>query len=304
MLVAASLSLFAASLAIARDSPTKDTATNDAAASKSTGAASSDQATTGLKIYSIGHSFHYFMPPILSDIARAAKIEGHTHLGTSSIGGSRVIQHWDLADDKFKSKELLKSGKVEVLTIAPIYMPDPGIENFARLALEHNPKIRITLQENWLPYDTYSPPVLKAPAKVDHNAITIEDLRKQQNQYLASLTEHVDELNKKFDKQAIVIAPVGQAVLKLREKIVAGEAPGLKEQSDLFTDPIGHAKPTLQALVGYVHYAMTYQKSPVGLPTPAVLAKSPTVSPELVKLLQEIAFQAVTECKASGVTEK
>lgn len=263
-----------------------------------------EQATQGAKVYSIGHSFHVFMPGILTDIARAAEVKGHTHLGTSGIGGSRVIQHWDVADDKFKSKELLTAGKVEVLTIAPIFLPDPGIENFATLAVEHNPNIRITLQENWLPYDAYTPPALKRPAAVDHNAIKIEDLRKQQNEYLASLTEHVDQLNKKFGKQVMVIVPVGQAAANLREKIVKGEVPGLKEQNDLFTDAIGHAKPVLMALVGYVHYGVTYQKSPVGLPAPAVLAKAPGTSPELVKLLQEIAWQAVTECPASGVKGK
>ncbi|WP_425618519.1 hypothetical protein NA78x_002226 [Anatilimnocola sp. NA78] len=274
----------------------------DAAGSKN--AASTETATKGVKVYSIGHSFHVFMPGILADIAKAAEVQGHTHLGTSGIGGSRVIQHWDVADDKYKSKELLTAGKVEVLTIAPIFLPDPGIENFATLAVEHNPNIRITLQENWLPYDAYTPPALKRPAAVDHNAIKIEDLRKQQNEYLASLTEHVDQLNKKFGKQVLVIVPVGQAVANLREKIVKGEVPGLKEQNDLFTDAIGHAKPVLMALVGYVHYGVTYQKSPVGLPTPAVLAKAPGTSPELVKLLQEIAWQAVTECPASGVKAK
>ncbi|QDU27590.1 hypothetical protein ETAA8_26780 [Anatilimnocola aggregata] len=277
----------------------------DAARSKKEVAAT-DATVKGAKVFSIGHSFHVFMPGILTDIAKAADVKEHMHLGTSGIGGSRVIQHWDVADDKFKVKANLKEGKVDVLTIAPIFLPDPGIENFATLAFENNPNIRITLQENWLPYDAYTPPALKRVATVDHNAIKIEDLRKQQNEYLVSLTEHVDQLNKKFGKQVIVIVPVGQAVANLREKIVKGEAPGLKEQGDLFTDAIGHAKPPLMALVGYVHYATTYQKSPVGLPTPAVLGagKNAAYSPELVKLLQELAWQAVTECPASGVKVK
>jgi hypothetical protein len=267
-------------------------------------AGSKDAVPAGVKVFSIGHSFHVFMPGILSDVARSAGVKNHMHVGTSGIGGSRVIQHWDVADDKFKVKANLTAGKVDVLTIAPIFLPDPGIEHFARLAVENNPNVRITLQENWLPYDAYTPPALKRPAGgVDHNAIKIEDLRKQQNEYLASLEAHVQELNKQFGKPVIVIVPVGQAVLSLREKIVKGEAPGLKMQSDLFTDDIGHATPPLQALVGYVHYGVTYGRSPVGLPTPAALGKikDNEDTPALVKLLQETAWEAVTGTASSGV---
>ena len=67
--------------------------------------------------------------------------------------------------------------------------------------------------------------------------------------------------------------PVGQAVVALREKILDGKAPGLKKQSDLFTDAIGHAKPPIVVLSGYCHYALIYRRSPVGLPVPAVLGK-------------------------------
>ena len=86
--------------------------------------------TQGQRVYSVGHSFHVFMPAILSDIAQAAEIKDHKQVGLSSIGGSRVIQHWEIADDKFQSKALLTDGKVDVLTLAPIFLPDDGIKNF------------------------------------------------------------------------------------------------------------------------------------------------------------------------------
>lgn len=50
--------------------------------------------TKGQRIYFSGHSFHYFMPPILADIAKKADIKDHTQVGLSAIGGSRVYQHW------------------------------------------------------------------------------------------------------------------------------------------------------------------------------------------------------------------
>ena len=107
----------------------------------------------GERVYSIGHSFHVFMPAILAEIAKSAGITDHQQVGLSSIGGSYVMQHWDVADDKFKSKATLESGNLDVLTIAPLFLPDEGIENFVRLASEKCPQIRVLVQEFWLPFD-------------------------------------------------------------------------------------------------------------------------------------------------------
>jgi hypothetical protein len=192
----------------------------------------------GQRVFSAGHSFHVFVPSILSDMARAAGIKDHTMVGLSGIGGSRVIQHWDVADDKFKAKESLRSGKVDVLTLSPIHLPDEGIENFARLAFEHNPKVRVTVQEFWLPFDIYDTTFKQRPAKVDHNAPTGDELRRLHAPYFQSMDEHVTELNKKLGQAVLYVVPVGQAVIALREKIIAGEARGLKQQEDLFTDAI------------------------------------------------------------------
>jgi hypothetical protein len=260
----------------------------------------------GQRVFSAGHSFHVFVPGILSDMAKGAGIRDHTMVGLSGIGGSRVIQHWDIADDKFKAKESLRSGKVDVLTLSPIHLPDEGIENFAKLAFEHNPKVRVTVQEFWLPFDIYDPTFKQRPKEVDHNAPSIEELRKLHAPYFQSMDEHVTELNKKLGQTVLHVVPVGQAVIALREKIVSGEAPGLKQQADLFTDAIGHAKPPLQALVAYCHFAVVYRRTPVGLPMPNVLerANNPEWDEKLNRLLQELAWDAVTHHPLSGVTAK
>jgi hypothetical protein len=262
-----------------------------------------DPITEGQRVFSAGHSFHYFMPPILANMAELGGLKEHKQVGLSSIGGSRVIQHWNVAEDKNKAKELLQAGKVDVFTMSPIYLPDEGIENFVKLAVTNNPKIRIFVQENWLPWDTYDPR-FKAPAeKVDHNAPTGEALRKMHAPYFKSVEEHVAELNKKYDTKAVCVVPVGQAVIALREKIIAGEVAALKAQDDLFGDPIGHAKPPLQALVGYCYYAAIYRKSPVGLPMPAVLerAKNKDWDEKFNRTLQEIAWAAVKSHPMGGV---
>lgn len=262
------------------------------------------QAVQGQRVFSCGHSFHVFVPPILNDLAKAAGVDGHKQLGLSSIGGSRVIQHWDVPEEINKAKEALRAGTVDVLTLSPIHLPDEGIANFAALALERNPKTRITLQEFWLPFDIYDSTFKLRPTAVDHNALSGAELRKLHGPYFQGMDEHVRELNKKFGKNAIVVVPVGQAVIALREKIIASEAPGLKTQEDLFTDAIGHAKPPLQALVAYCHFAVIYRRSPVGLPMPAVLARAnnPDWDEKLNRLLQELAWNAVTRHPLSGVT--
>ena len=120
------------------------------------------------RVFSAGHSFHFFVPDILVEVAKSGGYKDHEKAGLQALGGSRVIQHWDLAEEKNKAKAALKTGKVDVLTLSPIYPPDDGIDNFITLALEHNPNIRVTLQENWLPFDLYlhflTKPQIKLPA--------------------------------------------------------------------------------------------------------------------------------------------
>ncbi len=256
----------------------------------------------GQRVFSAGHSFHMFIPAIVRELAKSAGIKDHEQVGQQGIGGSRVIQHWDVAEEKNQVKKALKTGKVDVLTLSPIHLPDPGIENFLKLALEHNPNIRITVQENWLPFDIYDTTFKIRPMKVDHNALTAAELRKLHAPYFQTIDDHVRELNKKFGKDAVFVAPVGQAVIALRAKIIAGQAPGLKTQDELFTDAIGHAKAPLAALVAYCHYGVIYRKSPAGLAAPAVLTKANIAEGEkLNRLLQELAWQAVTQHPLSGV---
>jgi hypothetical protein len=258
--------------------------------------------TTGQRVFTCGHSFHVWVPAIVADLCKQAGIPNHVQVGVSSIGGSRVIQHWDIADEKNTAKAALKTGKVDVLTLSPIFLPDAGIENFTKLALSYNPEIRILVQPIWLRWDIYEP-TTKRPAKVDHNAITGEELRKRHAAYFQAMDEHIRELNKKQGKTVLFVVPAPQAVIALREKIIAGQAPGLKTQQDLFTDDLGHGTAPLKALVAYCNFAVIYRRSPVGLPVPAILKQGKLGDQEekLNRLLQETAWQAVLEHPLSGV---
>ena len=259
--------------------------------------------TAGQRVFTCGHSFHVWVPAIVADLCKIAEIPNHVQLGVSSIGGSRVIQHWDIAADKNIAKNALQTGKVDVLTISPIFLPDPGIENFTTLALEHNKQTRVIVQPIWLRWDIYEP-TTKRPEKVDHNAITGEELRKRHEVHFQKMDEHIRELNQKYGKTVLYIAPAPQAVIALREKIIAGQAPGLKVQEDLFSDELGHGKPPLMALVGYVNFAVIYRRNPVGLPVPAILKEARLGDQEesLNRLLQELAWEAVLQHPFSGVS--
>ena len=70
------------------------------------------ETTKGQRVYSIGHSFHVFMPKILPQIAESAGITDHLQVGNSPSAVRYVIQHWEVADDKFKSKATLDLGRV------------------------------------------------------------------------------------------------------------------------------------------------------------------------------------------------
>ena len=226
----------------------------------------------GQRIVFASHSFHWFVPDILKEMVEAAGIKDHVRVAQSSIGGSKVMQHWNVPDAQNKVKEALRTGKVDVLSVSPVHLPDDGIENFTKLALKYNPDIRVLVQEFWLRWDIYEP-TTKIPAKVDHNAITGEELRKRHAPYFQGMDDHIRALNKKFGKTGLfVVSRPGRPSSRLREKIIAGQAPGLKKQSDLFVDDLGHGNPPLEVLVSYCHFAVTYRRSPVGLPVPSILA--------------------------------
>jgi hypothetical protein len=81
---------------------------------------------------------------------------------------------------------------------------------------------------------------------------------------------------------------------------IAGQVPGIKRQSELFSDPLGHPKAVVQALAGYCQWTVIYRRTPVGLPMPAVLAAA-KCSEEVNRLLQSLAWDAVSHHPLSGV---
>ena len=256
---------------------------------------------TGLRVFTCGHSFHAtFIPALVDKIATSAGINGHTIVGVSILGGSRAIQHFQIPDEQNKAKAVLTTGNVDVLTLSCMERPDDGIEKFAKLGFVHNPNIRVTLQELWLPQDqwpfNYHNRINQTPE--DFNKTTIADLKKVHEAYFKVMEDYVTALNKSLGKQVVFIVPDAEATIALREKIIDGTAPDLQKQSDLFGDWWGHPKAPLMLLSAYCHYAVIYRRSPVGLSIPPGFSLK---SQALNRLLQELAWDAVIHHPLSGV---
>src|SRR5262249_19620398 len=158
----------------------------------------------------------------LAAMAADAGIKDHLHFGISAIGGSRVIQHWELPEDKNPVKKSLRKDKIDVLTLGNMYPPDEGVEKFARLGLEYNPNFRVTLQEFWLPNDSFDPTlaIQRRNEKNDHDASSGAELRRQHAPYFQGMDELVREVNQKLGRPVVFVVPAGQAVIHLREKII------------------------------------------------------------------------------------
>ena len=254
----------------------------------------------GTKVFVCAHSFMIYTAGMLPAIAKAADVL-HLNAGQQMIGGSQVIQHWKVPDEQNQAKKALKEGMADVLTLSPhLLMPDEGIDNFTKLGLEKNPNLRVYVQASWAPRDGKMSDFTNSM----RDAVTAEEVRQMRDTHYTSwqtkLEAQVKALNTAVGKEAVCIIPASTAVYALRERIAEGTAPGLTKQTELFRDDLGHPTEVMALLVTYCHFAAIYQRSPVGIAVPASLKTNPQAE-ALNKLLQEIAWQAVSTYPMSGV---
>lgn len=254
----------------------------------------------GLRVFIMGHSFHMFIAQPLGALAAAAGIQGHELVGRQSIGGSRVIQHWNLPDEKNLAKAALREAKVDVLTMSPNWIvPDEGIERFVELGLQHNPKLRVVVQLSWMPGDAFDAKD-KVKSNEERDTRPLDIPLAAHARWKGLLEPQLRALNQKLGRDVIHVAPAGDALLKLRALILAGKVPGITKQSELFTDAGGHGKMPVIALVTYCNFVCIYRISPVGLNDPQ--PELDKLTPDLKPLLQRVAWEAATAHPMSGVT--
>ena len=250
-----------------------------------------------LRVFYTGHSFHMFVPNRVALTAKAAGVKEYEFAGAQSIGGSRVMQHWDKDKGANLARKVLEKGDVDVFTMSPhLKIPDEGIDRFVELGLKHNPKMRFLVQQSWVPFD-YLEKRVKDNAERDAAKLDVDKLRADHAHWRGAIEAQVKTLNQKVGRDAVFIVPAGDAVVTLRALVAEGKAPGISKQSDLFTDSIGHGKLPVLILVSYCNYTCITGRSPVGL-----RVKEPAISAELHDLLQRIAWDTCSTYPMSGVT--
>jgi hypothetical protein len=138
---------------------------------------------------------------------------------------------------------------------------------------------------------------------VDRNK-TPEELKKIHEANIKAAEAQAEEINKKAGKKVLFLVPSAQASIALRARVHNKEMPGLTSQAELFRDPISHPAPPLEALNTYLHFAVIYGQSPVGLPMPGLLknARKEAWDDKFNRALQEMAWETATNYPQSGVT--
>jgi len=255
----------------------------------------------GTRVFVCAHSYMIFTADTLPPIAKSAGVS-HLMAGQQMIGGSRVVQHWNLPDEKNQAKKALRESIVDVLLLSPhLLLPDEGIDNYTKLGLEKNPKLRVLVQSSWEPRDGKRDKAFKNEMR---DGLKAEDVRRMRDNHnggwLKQLEAQVNALNASAGQRAVHIVPVSAAVFALRERVAEGQAPGLTKQSEMFRDDHGHPSEVTSLLATYCHFSAIYQRSPVGLPVPAQLMGYPRAE-ELNMLLQQLAWDAVSNYPLSGV---
>jgi hypothetical protein len=293
--------------------------------------------SAGLRIFYASHSLMWDMPPVLTEAAEAYGIKGHTVAGHQRIGVSRTMQHWNMADDRNQAKQALQAGNVDVFVMSPLVHPDEGITNFVKLGLEHNPNMKFVIQISWPglgftdneQFNTqgmgggmgsgrgsgtqgssnmrgsgmFGGSMFGGP---EDNLKTPEELAKIDAIDIRNAEEQAKRLNQELGrgKTVVFLVPTAQAHNALRTLIYKKEMPGMTNQSEVFRDPIGHPTEPVIALNAYLHFAVLYKRSPVGLPMPGILKKAdkPQWDEKMNRKLQELAWDLVTHYPPSGVT--
>ncbi len=258
----------------------------------------------GERVFFVSHSLMWYVPKPLGELADAARIKDHKLVGIQSLGASRTLQHWELADDKNQAKNAIKTGDVDVLVMSPIQFPDEGVENYVKLGLEHNPNMRFFVQLSWGGGDIDNQDFPNgAWENVDRNK-TPEQLKGLNVRNIRAGEAQADDLNKKYGKGRTILflVPTAQAQVALRTYIFNNAISGLNNQGELFVDA-AHPSAPLEALITYLHFAVLYRESPVGLPMLEILknAKRNDWDETFNRALQMIAWETASNYPYSGI---
>ncbi len=259
-----------------------------------------------LRLFYASHSLMWYVPESLGQLVAEAGIRGHEVAGVQRIGASRTLQHWEKAEPN-DAKEALRKGDIDVFVMSPIQFPDEGVEAFVKLGLTHNPRMRFLVQLSWGGGDTDNQDFPKgAWDRVDRNK-TPDQLKALYARNIRAGEAQADAINRKYGqgRTIMTLVPSAQALVELRTRIAEKRIPGLERQEELFVDAV-HPSPPLEALNTYLHYAVLYGRSPVGLPVAAPLkaAGRREWGEGFSRTLQEIAWETASRYAYSGLSAR
>lgn len=259
-----------------------------------------------LNIYHLGHSLiGHDMPYMLKQLATS----GHSY--SSQLGwGTPLKAHWehDIKINGFEKEndhpyfkpafDALSSGEYDVLIVTEMVELEAAIKYFdsheylhkwTSLARQANPSINVYLYETW------------------HSLNDSNDWLNRLNNDLSELWEEkILRRALAYDTPAkpIYIIPGGQVFANFVKHIENSDGiENIKSRSDLFSDDI-HFNDYGAYLMALTHYAVIYQRSPVGLPHSLQKANGSPArdpGPKLAAIMQAVVWETVSNYNKSGV---
>jgi hypothetical protein len=271
---------------------------------------------TGLGVYHLGHSLKGpDIPAFLSQMADAAGLGGHRY--NSQLGwGASLRDHWQGAqavagfDDMnhppawADPRMALGSGAYDALVLTEMVELKDAIRwhdssvhlaLWAELARAARPDLRIYMYESW--HDLSTP----------DGWLERLDADPQQLWEGTILAEAMTQPSTGI----VHVIPAGRVMAALVRHVEAlGGVVGMTDRTDLFArnddgslDTI-HINDVGAYLVALVHFAVIYQRSPVGLPHALVRADgSPATPPDpaLAAIMQDIVWSVVRNLPVTGI---
>ena len=238
----------------------------------------------GLRVMFNGNSWFNFVPGGVADQVKAAGIEGHKEV--------RFPKPNDFSP--------IEAGEVDVYAHGVHWwMEVPWVhginaEKIVEMGLKANPNFRAYYHAAWLVGDGRANEI-KTTADYDNSKLT--DVQAALDKTRKPVEAIVDKLNDKFGKRVVFLVPIGDATVKLRDMVLDGKYPGVKKQSELWSDAMPHAGVHVMALSGYCHFAAIYRTSPVGLK----ISRWKELTDEQHTILQKLAWETVSKYSYAGV---
>lgn len=266
-----------------------------------------------LAVFHLGHSLvGRDMPAMLAQLAQ------HDH--ASQLGwGTPLKAHWEPdepiqgfdvenAHDHYRdAKEALASGDYTAFVLTEMVEVEAAIEYFdapvylekwVSAARDGNPDIRVFLYETW--HDLTDPQGWLTRLDTD-----------PERYWEGVLLAQAMAANP--DDGPIHVIPAGRVMAELVRRIEAGSGvDGITSREDFFArlddgsiDPI-HINDLGAYLVALTHYAVLYQRSPVGLPAQLDRADgTPAIAPgpDLADLMQQTVWDVVSTLPITGIPQ-